>query len=115
MKITLTDRVPMRRFKYINQWTHKKTGRVYVRFRRPGSYLLLLGKEIVYVGSSLDMPERVKGHRSNGRPFDKAFYIPASGDDRTTLEKILIKAINPTHNRQGKWPPVLQTDLQTKS
>lgn len=69
---------------------------------RSGVYLLLVGEEIVYVGSSFDMPARVKEHRTNGRPFDKAFYIPASDSDRPMLEKILIKAINPTQNRIGK-------------
>jgi len=40
-----------------------------------GVYLLMLRGKVVYVGSSLNMPKRVADHRSNGRPFDKAFYI----------------------------------------
>jgi hypothetical protein len=40
-----------------------------------GVYLLMLKGRVVYVGSSLNMSQRVAQHRTNGRPFDKAFYI----------------------------------------
>jgi hypothetical protein len=55
-----------------------------------GVYLLLLRGRIVYVGSSLDMPKRVAGHRSNGRPFDQVFYIATLAIQREALERILI-------------------------
>jgi hypothetical protein len=40
-----------------------------------GVYLLLLKGQIVYIGSSLNMPERIVVHHRNGRPFDQVFYI----------------------------------------
>src|SRR6516164_5700577 len=40
-----------------------------------GVYLLLLKGQIVYIGESLNMPQRVATHRANGRPFDQAFYV----------------------------------------
>jgi len=67
-----------------------------------GVYLLLLNEEIVYVGASLEMPERVNAHRRNGRPFDRVVYIPTAADEREVLEQILIRAINPPQNRNGR-------------
>jgi hypothetical protein len=65
-----------------------------------GVYLLLLEGEIVYVGSSLNMSQRVAEHRSNGRPFDRAFYLATTAGEREALERVLIKAINPSQNRR---------------
>jgi hypothetical protein len=64
-----------------------------------GVYLLLLRGRIVYIGESLNMPERVAAHRSNGRPFDQAYYIATTANQRAGLERILIRAINPSGNR----------------
>jgi hypothetical protein len=65
-----------------------------------GVYLLMLDGEVVYIGSSLDMPERVAGHRTNGRPFDDVFYIGTRSDQRLALEQVLIRAIKPAQNRR---------------
>lgn len=64
-----------------------------------GVYLLMLRGKVVYVGSSLNMPNRVAEHRSNGRPFDQVFYIGTLSDQRGALERTLIKAINPSQNK----------------
>jgi hypothetical protein len=64
-----------------------------------GVYLLLLKGEIVYVGESLNMPKRVAEHRSNWRPFDQVFYIATKANEREALERVLIKAIDPSQNR----------------
>jgi hypothetical protein len=64
-----------------------------------GVYLLMLKGKIVYVGESLNMPKRVAAHRVNGRPFDQAYYIATMANQRANLERILIRAINPTGNR----------------
>src|SRR5215467_754585 len=68
---------------------------------RPGVYLLILAGEVVYVGTSRNMPARVAGHRINGRPFDEVFYIDAKEEDRRTLESLLIRSIRPPQNRNG--------------
>jgi hypothetical protein len=65
-----------------------------------GVYMLLLKGRVVYVGSSLNMPKRVAEHRSNCRPFDQAFYIATIANQREALERVLIRAINPSQNRQ---------------
>jgi hypothetical protein len=66
-----------------------------------GVYLLLLRGRVVYVGESLNMPKRVAGHQSNGRPFDQVYYIATAANQRAALERILIQAINPSQNRQS--------------
>src|SRR6516165_2882816 len=75
-----------------------------------GVYLLMLKGKIVYVGESLNMPKRVAEHRSNGRPFDQAYYIAPVANQRANLERILIRAINPPGNRahraNGEHPSV---------
>lgn len=65
-----------------------------------GVYLLFWRWKLVWVGSSHNMRERVSSHRRNGRPFDQAFYIPASDEDRLLLEKVLIQAFNPQQNER---------------
>jgi hypothetical protein len=65
-----------------------------------GVYLLLLKGRIVYIGSSLQMPSRVAEHRTNGRPFDQAFYVATTANQREILERILIRAIDPAQNTQ---------------
>jgi hypothetical protein len=64
-----------------------------------GVYLLLLKGKVVYIGSSLNMPNRVTDYRSNGRPFDQAFYIATNANQRKQLEATLIR-IDPTQNTQ---------------
>ena len=64
-----------------------------------GVYLLMLKGKVVYIGSSLNMPSCVAGHRSNGRPFDQVFYIATRANQREQLEATLIRAINPAQNK----------------
>jgi hypothetical protein len=64
-----------------------------------GVYLLMKRGKVVYIGSSLDTPNRVARHRGNGRPFDQVFYLVTTADQRTQLEAILIKAIKPAQNK----------------
>jgi hypothetical protein len=67
-----------------------------------GVYLLMLKGRIVYIGSSLNMPNRVSNHRSNGRPFDQVYYIATRANERERLEATLIRAINPSQNRMHR-------------
>src|SRR5262249_55186972 len=55
-----------------------------------GVYLLLRKGKVVYVGSSLNMPQRVADHQKNGRPFDQAFFIATKANQREALEQVLI-------------------------
>jgi predicted GIY-YIG superfamily endonuclease len=66
--------------------------------------LLLLKGEIVYVGTSQNMADRVAAHRANGRPFDKVFYIGATERERLMLEELLIRRLRPRQNKNGHGP-----------
>ena len=65
-----------------------------------GVYSLLLKGRVVYVGSSLNMPNRVATHQSYSRPFDQVFYIATTANQREMLERTLINAIDPPQNTQ---------------
>lgn len=67
-----------------------------------GVYLLMLHGRLDYIGSSMHMPQRVEEHRRNGRPFDQAFYIPTTADDRLPLERTLIRQLNPHQNQRRR-------------
>jgi hypothetical protein len=76
-------------------------GRQAARAPKIGVYLLFLEGALVYVGASLNMPERVKSHRSNGRPFDRAYFIQTLQKERFVVESVLIAALSPRQNRRG--------------
>lgn len=79
-----------------------------------GVYLLLLKGKVIYVGQSLNMPERVAGHQANGRPFDQVFYIATKANQREMLERILIRAIDPLQNKVHR-SPVRPSDNQREA
>jgi hypothetical protein len=95
----ISGKEPARPRRRIQRWIKRKDSDATTPLI--GVYLLMHEGKIVYVGSSLDMPQRVAGHRSNGRPFDRALYITTTAGEREALERILIHAIDPPQNRQG--------------
>ena len=64
-------------------------------------YLLLHGREIVYVGRTLDPKARIRVHRSS-KVFDQTIVIPVANS--VVMERDLIQAINPSLNRIGTMP-----------
>ena len=69
-----------------------------------GVYLLLRRGRVVYVGSSANCANRIGQHKTNGRAFDKAFYIFADAGERENLERTLIRAIQPEQNKTWRFP-----------
>lgn len=65
-----------------------------------GVYLLMFDNQIVYIGSSLNIRNRIADHRSNGRPFDEALRIGTRPQDRMRVEQALINALRPRQNRK---------------
>jgi hypothetical protein len=61
-------------------------------------YFLTLTGEIVYVGQTLDLIQRLAVHRTD-KEFDNMFYIPVKKDIARTVEQILIKIFRPKFNR----------------
>jgi hypothetical protein len=66
-----------------------------------GVYLLLLKGKVIYIGSSRNMPRRVRQHRNGSRPFDNAYYIVTTESEMRSLEASLIKAMLPAQNTSG--------------
>lgn len=66
---------------------------------RPGVYFLILDREVVYVGQSQDVPERLKAHRKEARKaFDYALYMPCPSDSLLDVEAYWITKLRPKHN-----------------
>ena len=64
-----------------------------------GVYLLYKGEDIVYVGISKNVRQRVKQHMSNDRlDFDKFLFIPCPKEIAPYLEHACISAIRPMYN-----------------
>lgn len=61
-----------------------------------GVYLLLKGDEVVYVGSSVNVPTRVAGHKKQrGDRFDRALWMPLPVEDLALCEGVLIRYFKP--------------------
>lgn len=75
-----------------------------------GVYLLMHRGALIYIGSSLHMPNRVAQHRANGRPFDKVHFIATKANERGLLEQTLIRALHPSQNRAHRTRPDHQGD-----
>lgn len=83
--------------------------------RASGIYFLIREQEVVYVGQSQDVLNRVSRHRRDGRKFDAFSYIECAAEDMDRLEVLYIKAFVPAENvsfgnLRGRKPP---RDAQT--
>ena len=69
-----------------------------------GVYFLVKGDEVVYVGSSVNVLERVSKHASGStetdKDFDGSFAVFLPERDIRWAEACLINSLKPTHNRQ---------------
>ncbi len=71
----------------------------------PVIYFLVKDSHIVYVGSTTELANRLKGHRE--KDFDRVFFLKISSlKDLRALEHELIRALNPPLNKlsKGRWP-----------
>lgn len=64
-----------------------------------GVYLLFADQVLTYVGRSADCRQRIKDHRTNGRPFDHAAVIPCGDADAVWIEKAIIQATEAVQNK----------------
>lgn len=68
--------------------------------RVTGIYFLLNGRDVVYVGQSVDVGGRVLAHRRDpSKVFDRACYVPAKADELDSLEQAFIAMLRPALNR----------------
>lgn len=63
-----------------------------------GVYFLMRGPDIIYVGQSLDVLQRISRHRREGRSFDAFSYIICPVDGLDELEADYIRALVPEEN-----------------
>ncbi len=67
--------------------------------RTPGVYFLCQDNEVVYVGQSICVTERIKAHLSN-KNFDRdlVFYMPVPESELTKVENHFIRLLKPKYN-----------------
>ncbi len=75
---------------------------------RCGVYFLVGGGEVVYIGQSSRLPQRITDHRRNGVSFEQVFVVECQPDDLTSIEYRYIGQIRPPLNRQ--LAPVVPAD-----
>lgn len=62
-------------------------------------YFLLLGDELIYIGQTRNLSNRLNAHRNaEKRVFDRVFYVIAPPDQADSLEYIYIEKLKPTQN-----------------
>lgn len=65
----------------------------------PGIYFLCNGKEIVYIGQSRNVGNRIPNHR--GKEYDRVFFIPCHVNQLCDFERALIRRFKPPLNSSG--------------
>lgn len=85
------------------------------RPRRCGIYILCLGDEVVYIGSSRDVEVRVETHSLGSAQvprgkFDRAWWLPIPPKHLDHYEGALIRALRPKFN--GRAPADRGCDVE---
>ena len=72
-----------------------------------GVYFLLRDDELVYIGQSVNVANRIAAHCGEGtKQFNRACFIPVDRTDLNLVESALIALFWPEHNKHpGMWPP----------
>ncbi len=79
--------------------------KVYPKGRITGVYFLFRGKEIVYVGATINIIPRISEHCNGSRDkvkkeFDSFSYIECSGKNLVELEEYYIEKYSPIYNKK---------------
>lgn len=64
---------------------------------QPGVYVLFRGKEIVYIGQSLNVLQRI-GEHGRTKQFNAACFLPCKPKDLLTAERLLLDLFVPPDN-----------------
>jgi len=65
----------------------------------PGIYVLFLRGEVVYVGQTIHMFDRLGKMDHKGRDFDKVYFIKCDLTELDRLEALMISKLNPQEGR----------------
>lgn len=68
---------------------------------KPGVYSLYKGSECIYVGSSIRMRTRLRGHELR-LIADSVSFMECNEDELTVTEQITLDTSNPTMNKKRK-------------
>ncbi len=63
-----------------------------------GIYFLIMNEEIVYVGQSVNILQRVGSHISEGKKFNKFSFVECNESQLRVIESVYIKMIQPMLN-----------------
>ncbi len=77
-------------------------------------YFLCQGDEVVYVGKTGNLIQRLGCHKSTIK-HDRSFYLPCASDDLAATESKFIKLLNPLFNRNGKTKEIDEELEQAKA
>lgn len=69
---------------------------------KPCIYFLVSENEIVYVGQTLSLPNRLLSHKKN-KEFDSYYAYECEKEDMTKLECYFIIKFNPKYNKLLPW------------
>lgn len=67
----------------------------------PGVYFLCLGKDVVYVGQSLNVLGRLSSHIKE-KNFDRVYLLPVPKQELDSVEGALIRLLKPPLNQRSK-------------
>jgi hypothetical protein len=98
---TIMAHVPMRVMQAVEKVPFTKEellGRAFPADLRCGIYFLIEGDDIVYVGQSTDVFNRLSRHRRDGKEFDSFNIIPCPEESLDELESTYIDAFAPWLN-----------------
>lgn len=70
---------------------------------KTGIYFLLKGKKLVYIGETMDFPNRVSQHKD--KVFDNVRFIECESPASYFYEQRLIKYFKPKYNKTYGAPP----------
>jgi predicted GIY-YIG superfamily endonuclease len=75
-------------------------------------YFLLQGDEIVYIGQTVDIHNRISVHtRKKNKKFNKVLYHEVKKKNLLIVENYLIKKYKPKYNLKSKWTTTQDKNL----
>jgi hypothetical protein len=86
--------------KYVGGNTDKKKSCKFI-------YFLAIRDRIVYVGSTINLKERIKSHIKTKEPFDSAYVVSVNGSEfsHVHIEALIISELNPEWNKVKPYVP----------
>ena len=76
--------------------------REYMSWKYPPSVYFLLQDEVLeYIGSTVDLPNRVRQHLQEGKKFDRVLWMPVEEERLRDVESRLIRMLKPGGNQRG--------------